>query len=152
MVEKDVLTSSLSVREVSPQACCEWASSLKKKITINLFSIIHQSEIWSFTHNIVNSASPWKYFTVLTRSSKVASSSHTKTACGCCWKAETVHMWFTPSSMALYKANALCAPVMRIMTWEMKKHELRESLRDWDKKLAIGGFCWCVRIEQCTVH
>lgn len=39
MVEKDVLTSSLAVREVSPQACCECASSLKKKITIILFSI-----------------------------------------------------------------------------------------------------------------
>lgn len=70
----------------------------------------------------MNLVSPWKYFTVLTRSSRVASSSHTKTVCGCCWNADTVHMWLTPSSIALYKANALCAPVMRIMTWEeMKK-------------------------------
>lgn len=27
-------------------------------------------------------------------------------------------MWFTPSSMTLCRASALCAPVMRIKTWE----------------------------------
>ena len=41
-----------------------------------------------------------KYFTVLTRSSKVASSSQMKRVDGWCWKAETVHMWLTPSSIA----------------------------------------------------
>lgn len=76
--------------------------------------------------------SPLKYFTVLTRSSRVASSSHTKTVCGCCWNADTVHMWFTPSSIALYKAKALCAPVMRIMTWKEIENVtcgLRDSAR-----------------------
>ena len=57
-----------------------------------------------------------KYLTVLTLSSSVASSSHMKMLLGCNWNADTVHMWFTPSSMALCNANALWAPVMRIMT------------------------------------
>lgn len=60
--------------------------------------------------------SPLKYFTVFTLSSSMASSSHTNTVLGCCWKADTVHMWLTPSSMALYKAKALWAPVIRIIT------------------------------------
>uniref|UniRef100_A0A8C0MA56 E3 ubiquitin-protein ligase RNF14 n=2 Tax=Boreoeutheria TaxID=1437010 RepID=A0A8C0MA56_CANLF len=51
--------------------------------------------------------SPLKYLTVFTFSSRVASSSHTNTVRGCCWKADTVHMWLTPSSMALYRAKAL---------------------------------------------
>lgn len=59
---------------------------------------------------------PLKYLTVFTFSSRVASSSHTNTVRGCCWKADTVHMWLTPSSMALYRAKALWAPVMRIIT------------------------------------
>lgn len=80
---------------------------------------LHLVTNWrSLNCSLVDIVSPLKYFTVLTRSSNVASSSHTKTVCGCCWNADTVHMWFTPSSIALYKANALCAPVMRIMTWE----------------------------------
>merc|ERR1719370_1649195 len=57
-----------------------------------------------------------KYLYVLTLSSRVAFSSHTMMVLGCCWKALTVHMWLTPSSMALYRAKALWAPVMRIMT------------------------------------
>lgn len=73
---------------------------------------------WNMHWSFWDLVSPLKYFTVLTRSSRVASSSHTNTVCGCCWNADTVHIWFTPSSIALYKANALCAPVMRIMTWE----------------------------------
>lgn len=70
---------------------------------------------------------PLKYFTVLTRSSSVASSSHTKMVWGCCWKADTVHMWFTPSSMALYRANALWAPVIRIITWRKTGRLNRQS-------------------------
>lgn len=67
--------------------------------------------------------SPLKYFTVLTLSSSVASSSHTNTVLGCCWKADTVHMWFTPSSMALYRAKALWAPVIRIITCTPRHRE-----------------------------
>lgn len=67
--------------------------------------------------------SPLKYFTVLTLSSSVASSSHTNTVLGCCWKADTVHMWLTPSSMALYKAKALWAPVIRIITCTPRHRE-----------------------------
>lgn len=80
-----------------------------------------QSMAWlkSWTQQLLGLVkhSPLKYFTVLTLSSSVASSSHTNTVLGCCWKADTVHMWLTPSSMALYKAKALWAPVMRIITW-----------------------------------
>lgn len=65
--------------------------------------------------------SPLKYLTVRTRSSIVASSSHKKIVCGCCWKAETVHMWLTPSSIALCKARALWAPVIRIITCKKYK-------------------------------
>jgi hypothetical protein len=53
--------------------------------------------------------------TVLTCSSKVASSSTTIIGCGCIWRLESVHMWFTPPSMHFCKASALCAPVI-IMT------------------------------------
>lgn len=67
--------------------------------------------------------SPLKYFTVLTLSSSVASSSHTNTVLGCCWKADTVHMWLTPSSMALYRAKALWAPVIRIITCTPRHRE-----------------------------
>ena len=57
-----------------------------------------------------------KYLTVFTFSSSVASSSQIRRARGCCWTAETVHIWLTPSSTALYKAKALCAPVINIIT------------------------------------
>ena len=40
------------------------------------------------------------YIFSLTLSSKVAFSSATMIVLGCCWKADTVHMWFTPSSIA----------------------------------------------------
>lgn len=90
--------------------------------------------------------SPWKYFTVLTRSSSVASSSTTKIAFGCCWQADTVHMWLTPSSMTLYRASALCAPVMRIKTWE----------RNYGKATIVikhtGCFCFRVRLGQEMLH
>lgn len=72
--------------------------------------------------------SPLKYLTVLTLSSSVASSSHTNTVLGCCWKADTVHMWLTPSSMALYRAKALWAPVIRIITCTPRQRgAVRES-------------------------
>ena len=70
----------------------------------------------SSTSLLWTSIKPLKYLTVLTLSSLVAGSSQTKMVEGCCWKAETVHMWLTPSSMALWRANALWAPVIRIIT------------------------------------
>lgn len=76
--------------------------------------------------------SPLKYLTVFTFSSRVASSSHTNTVRGCCWKADTVHMWLTPSSMALYRANALCAPVMRIITWGSENTPVMEEKEQWN--------------------
>jgi len=91
----------------------------------NLWWLKRTQFIHSKLHMLCDLVPPLKYFTVLTRSSRVASSSHTKTVCGCCWNADTVHMWFTPSSIALYRANALWAPVMRIMTWEKKSNESR---------------------------
>lgn len=74
--------------------------------------------------------SPLKYLTVLTLSSSVASSSHTNTVLGCCWKADTVHMWLTPSSMALYRAKALWAPVIRIITCTPRE---RGAVRAWHR-------------------
>lgn len=67
-----------------------------------------------------------KYFTVFTRSSDVASSSQSMIVRACCWKAETVHMWFTPSSIALYRANALWDPKIIIITW---KYEIQTVTR-----------------------
>lgn len=58
-----------------------------------------------------------KYLTVLTRSSSVASSSHTIIVLRCIWSALTVHIWLTPSSIALYRANDLRAPVTKIITF-----------------------------------
>lgn len=60
--------------------------------------------------------SPLKYLTVFTLSSSVASSSQTKMAAGCIWKALTVHKWLMPSSMAMWRASALATLVIRIMT------------------------------------
>jgi hypothetical protein len=54
--------------------------------------------------------------TVLTCSSEVASSSTTIIGCGCIWRLDSVHIWFTPPSMHLCKASALCAPVMMMTT------------------------------------
>lgn len=68
---------------------------------------------------------PLKYLTVFTLSSRVASSSHMNMVFGCCWKAETVHMWLTPSSIALCKANDLCDPSIIIITWRNKKSHRR---------------------------
>lgn len=81
----------------------------------------------------------------------VASSSHMKTVRGCCWNADTVHMWFTPSSMALYKANALCTPVMRIMTWE-EVENVDCGLSHWAKAtfFLLGRQDGKI-IVQCTV-
>lgn len=84
--------------------------------------------------------SPLKYFTVFTFSSRVASSSHTNTVRGCCWKADTVHIWFTPSSMALYRANALWAPVMRIITWGSENKPMTEE-ELWNQALEL--LCGC---------
>lgn len=64
----------------------------------------------------MNESFTLKYLTVFTRSSSVASSSQIMIVLGCCWNALTVHMWLTPSSMALYRANDLWAPVIRIIT------------------------------------
>lgn len=58
----------------------------------------------------------WKYLTVLTRNSSVASSSQIIIVFGCCCNALTVHIWFTPSSIALCNANDLCVPVTNIIT------------------------------------
>jgi len=69
---------------------------------------------------LCNDMRPLKYLTVLTLSSSVASSSQTKIVCGCIWNADTVHIWLTPSSMALFNANALWAPVIRIITCDKK--------------------------------
>ena len=55
-----------------------------------------------------------KYLTVLTLSSRVAS--HTILVFLCCWKADTVHMWLTPSSMALYSAQDFAMLVIRART------------------------------------
>ena len=68
---------------------------------------------------LCKSIKPLKYLTVFTLSSIVASSSQTNMVCACCWNAETVHMWFTPSSIALCKANALWTPVIKIITWKL---------------------------------
>ena len=57
-----------------------------------------------------------KYLTVLTLSSMVASSSQSMRVRGCCWKADTVHMWFTPSSIAMCNARALWDPVISTIT------------------------------------
>lgn len=78
----------------------------------------HQSVIKSFQiiKKIVAFVPTLKYLTVLTLSSKVASSSHIMRVWGCCWKADTVHMWLTPSSMALYRAKDLWVPVIKIIT------------------------------------
>jgi hypothetical protein len=54
--------------------------------------------------------------TVLTCSSSVASSSTTIIGCGCNWRLDSVHIWFTPPSMHFCKAKALCAPVMMMTT------------------------------------
>ena len=69
------------------------------------------------THILAHFSSPTlKYLTVLTLSSRVASSSHTIRVLLCIWKAETVHMWHTPSSIALYSAMDLLAPVINTIT------------------------------------
>lgn len=54
--------------------------------------------------------------TVLTCNSSVASSSTTIIGCACNCRLDSVHMWFTPPSMHLCNARALCAPVMMMTT------------------------------------
>lgn len=71
----------------------------------------------SSTSLLWTSIKPWKYLTVRTLNSIVASSSTTKVVCGCCWKADTVHMWFTPSSIACRRACAFFTPLIKIRTW-----------------------------------
>ena len=100
-------------------------------------STLHSWHIWSWLPTLwPTSPSPLKYLTVFTFNSRVASSSHTNTVRGCCWKADTVHMWFTPSSMALYRANALWAPVMRIITWGSENKPVMEEKeqRNWKSR------------------
>jgi len=102
----------------------------------------------SSTSLLCSDINPLKYLTVLTFSSSVASSSQTKMVRGCIWNADTVHMWLTPSSMALFSARALCAPVIRIITW--KWTPMRSSLSTKiDKRcrcMCLGAICHC----QCV--
>lgn len=147
MVEKDVLISSLAVREVSPQACCECASSLKKKTTI-LFSTIHQSEIWSFTQHcefsitleVLYSFDPQlqggifiAYKNSLWVLLKGRNCPH------------VIHTFFYGfvQSKCLVRSSDENHDLRNEETWA-------EGLCDWAKKLTVGGFCWCVTIEQCT--
>jgi hypothetical protein len=64
----------------------------------------------------MSSAWETQTFTVLTFNSKVASSSATMVARGCCCKHERVHMWLTAPSTAFCRATALLAPVAMMTT------------------------------------
>lgn len=57
-----------------------------------------------------------------TRNSSVESSSQTMSPFGCIWMADTVHKWFTPSSMHLASA---------MLKWDSKCTKLGKCSRKW---------------------
>lgn len=59
-------------------------------------STIHSRHIWRWLPTLTHLTLTLKYLTVFTFNSRVASLAAHKHCAGCCWKADTVHMWFTP--------------------------------------------------------
>lgn len=66
---------------------------------LDVLEVLRVGEQAIYAGGCVKDKNKYSTFTVLTCSSRVASSSTTSIGCGCSWRPERVHMWFTPPSM-----------------------------------------------------